>query len=40
MRLLALLALLLGLSWSSVHAHCQKCKADGSEMVKKARQVR
>ena len=40
MRLLALLALLLGLSWSSVQAHCQKCKADGSEMVKNARQVR
>jgi hypothetical protein len=40
MRLLVLLAILLGLSWSSVHAHCQKCKADGSEMIKKARQVR
>lgn len=40
MRLLALFVLLLGLSWSSVHAHCQKCKADGSEMVKQARQVR
>jgi len=40
MRLLALIIVFLGLSWSSVHAHCQKCKADGSEMVKKARQVR
>jgi len=40
MRLLALIIVFLSLSWSSVHAHCQKCKADGSEMVKKARQVR
>ncbi|MEY5063182.1 MAG: hypothetical protein RLZZ112_1146 [Verrucomicrobiota bacterium] len=40
MRLLTLIVILLGLSWSSLHAHCQKCKADGSELVKKARQVR
>ncbi len=40
MRLLALIVVLLGLSWSFVHAHCQKCKADGSEMIKNARQVR
>jgi hypothetical protein len=40
MRLFVLVVALLGLSWSSLYAHCQKCKADGSEMVKKARQVR
>ena len=40
MRLLILLVLIFGLSWTSAHAHCGKCKADGSEMVKKARQVR
>ncbi len=40
MRLFVLVVVLLGLSWSSLHAHCQKCKADGSEMVKNARQVR
>jgi len=40
MRLIAFLTLMLSFSWSSVHAHCQKCKADGSEMIKKARQVR
>jgi hypothetical protein len=40
MRSLWLLVLMLGLAHSSLHAHCQKCKADGSEMIKKARQVR
>ncbi len=40
MRLLILAMALLGLSWSSLRAHCLKCKADGSEMIKKARQVR
>ena len=40
MRLMILLVILVGLSWSSVHAHCGKCKEDGSEMIKKARQVR
>lgn len=40
MRLFVLFVVLLGLSWLSVHAHCQKCKADGSEIIKNARQVR
>ena len=40
MKLIALLALLFSLTWTPAHAHCGKCKADGSEMVKKARQVR
>lgn len=40
MRLFLLLALLFGLAGSPLHAHCQKCKADGSELIKKARQVR
>ena len=40
MRLIALFVALFGLTWSSVHAHCGKCKADGSEMIKKSRQVR
>jgi hypothetical protein len=40
MKVLILTISLLSLAWSSLHAHCQKCKADGSEMIKKARQVR
>lgn len=39
MKLIALCAMFFSLTWFPAHAHCGKCKADGSEMVKKARQV-
>lgn len=40
MKLILLALAFLASSLMPSHAHCGKCKADGSEMVKRARQVR
>ena len=40
MKFILLALTFLSFSALSTQAHCQKCKADGSELIKKARQVR